>query len=490
MESMLYEAALEGNVTTLLELLQQDRLILHKVAMNPPSESPLHVAALLGHVDFVKEILCRKPELADDLDSRQCSALHIAAQKGDIDMVKALVQANPDMCFARDVDGRNPLHLAAMKGRNDVLAELVRARPLAASATTIWGETILHSCVKYNQLEALKFLLENMDNPEILNAKDDYGMTILHLAVAGKQIEMIKFLATRTAINVNALNTNGFTALDILAQSKRDIKDWDIGESLQCAGAIRARDNIHLSTHEHGTTTQTNNRITSHESNPKQQGKRSENVHKKEDDWLEKMRNALMVVASLIATMAFQAATNPPRNTEQDTCQCLTVSQAAAAASPPQISRLLEHHYTNEAFSSEPPMAQTTASPRSGYDYSSGPFFFYNTLGFMASLSIILLLISGLPLKRRIFTWILMVIIWVAIIAIALTYHATEAIFDEDSNGYFVISIWVMSLGVILLLGHTIRITVKMIKNIRKLVRRLRQNPAQDVHEPPIAPTV
>ena len=44
--------------------------------------------------------------------------------------------------------------------------------------------------MKHNQLEALKFLLENMGDSELLNAKDDYGMTILHLAVADKQIEI------------------------------------------------------------------------------------------------------------------------------------------------------------------------------------------------------------------------------------------------------------------------------------------------------------
>ncbi|KAJ4717509.1 Ankyrin repeat family protein [Melia azedarach] len=263
--------------------------------MNCLSETPLHVAVMLGHVDFVKEILCRKPELADELDSRRSVALHMASQKGYVDIVQALLQANPEMCFARDVDGRNPLHLAAMKGRIDVLGELLNARPCAASASTIWGETILHLCVKHNQLEVLKFLLETMDDPEFFNAKDDYGMTILHVAVADKRIEVIKFLTTRTKINVNALNANGFTAWDILAQSKRDVKDWEIGESLRHAGAISAKDNndIHLSVQELGT--RQTNILTSSENNQEQRGKASENFPEKEYDWLDKKRNALMV---------------------------------------------------------------------------------------------------------------------------------------------------------------------------------------------------
>ena len=45
-------------------------------------------------------------------------------------------------------------------------------------------------------------------------------------------MQVIRFLTTRTMIEVNAFNANGFMALDTLAQSKRDKKDWEIGELL------------------------------------------------------------------------------------------------------------------------------------------------------------------------------------------------------------------------------------------------------------------
>lgn len=97
-------------------------------------------------------------------------------------------------------------------------------------------------------------------------------------------------------IDANALNANGFTALDVLAQSKRDIKDWEIGELIRRAGAYRAKD-VQLSASE-----QTNSLISLESNSQNQQGKGLENSTKKlEDDWLEKMRNAIMVVASLIA---------------------------------------------------------------------------------------------------------------------------------------------------------------------------------------------
>ena len=52
--------------------------------------------------------------------------------------------------------------------------------------------TVLHLCVKYNQLEALKLLVESVsDEGEFLNSKGhEDGNTILYLAVMLKQIKV------------------------------------------------------------------------------------------------------------------------------------------------------------------------------------------------------------------------------------------------------------------------------------------------------------
>ncbi|KAL5783495.1 hypothetical protein ACOSP7_008524 [Xanthoceras sorbifolium] len=441
MENLLYEAALEGSLPTLLELLQRDRLILDKIDTNSFSESPLHIAVLLGHVDFVKVILSRKPELAREVDSiRRFSPLHVASLKGTstnyVEMVKVLIRVDPDMCLARDVEGRNPLHLAAMKGRIEALVELIRARPLAAYAVTIWGESILHLCVKHNQLEALKLVVEIMDDPNSLSAKDEYGMTILHLAVADKQIETINFLLMNTRVEVNALNTNGYTALDILAHSRRDMKDLDIADSLRSAGALKA---IEMQSSVPGVIgpirTQFVPSVT-------QLGHikplRWQKTTKKEN-WLTRKRDSLMVVASLIATMAFQAGLNPPGH--------LAGTSILATHDLGNYSRYLA----------------------------------YNTSSFIASLSIILLLITGLPFKRRFFMWILIVIVWVAITTMALTYRVSILVFTPKEVERTVTRViqyavvgWCIVMG-LLLLGHTIRVASNLFKKLKNLLGKKRR---------------
>ncbi|KAJ0030246.1 hypothetical protein Pint_14367 [Pistacia integerrima] len=472
MERRIYEAAVEGNIISLLNLLQEDALILDRITVSCYGETPLHIASMLGHAEFVQAILGRKPELAGELDSRKSSPLHLATSKGYLDIVKKLASVNPEMCLARDRDGKNPVHIAVIKGRVSVLKELVKARPDAARMLMERGETILHACVRFDQLEAMKFLMEQMSDHEFVNYKDDDGNTILHLAVADKQVEAIQFLTTNNAIEVNALNKGGFTALDILKNSRRDLKDYEIVELLRRGGAISAED-IVVSMHELGSK-QTRT-LTSHGNNQinmlRPQGNYTEKPVEKKDDWLKEMNNALMVVASLISTVTFQAGLNPPGGVWQETEK----AQDGAPTSEP-------YHMPGASI-----MADTS------YDLSDLSDFFFtsNTIGFVASLCIILLLVSGLPFcKRKLFTWILMVILWVAISALTLAYLSSLIFITSPnepdiwnvSTTLMVVRVWMGMMG-ILLLSHTIRLVKKIIVYFINLIKARRDTNGSNADE-------
>ncbi|KAK8292077.1 hypothetical protein V6Z12_D06G099100, partial [Gossypium hirsutum] len=450
MESKLYEAAAEGNVTIFLELIRQDHLLLDRVLVNYAIETPLHVAAMLGHTDFVREIIQRKPEFTRELDSRGSSPLHLASAKGYVDIVKALLFVNPDMCLAVDIEERNPLHLAAMKGQVHVLNELVRVRPQAARVTVSWGETILHLCVKYGQFASFKAVVEVMNNQEFVNAKDDYGMTVLHLAVAYKQIETIKFLLTSTSVEVNGLNANGLSALDVLARSRRGLKDFDIAESLRDAGALRAAEISHWRIETPPLIAQ--NVATNQ---PDREYQWVQKTYKKED-WLTRKRDSLMVVASLMATMSFQAGLTPPGGLWQD-----DFTGAATERSHEAGTSIIAD--TNQSYYSQ--------------------YLAANTISFMASMSIILLLITGLPFKRRLFMWILTVIVWIAISSMGFTYRISLLVFTPKSQKltvtrvleYAVIAwIGVMAL---LLLAHTIRLIVIVFSKVENVKEETQKPP-------------
>ncbi|KAK9081530.1 hypothetical protein Syun_030854 [Stephania yunnanensis] len=128
MRKALFEASLDGNVFALNELLEEDPLALERT-ITSSSETPLHIAAMLGHVEFAREILSTKPELASELDLEGFSPLHLASARKNIEMVRELARVAPDVCLSTDSDGRTPLHLAAMKGRVEIMKELFRWRP-------------------------------------------------------------------------------------------------------------------------------------------------------------------------------------------------------------------------------------------------------------------------------------------------------------------------------------------------------------------------
>ncbi|KAI8022958.1 Ankyrin repeat-containing protein ITN1 [Camellia lanceoleosa] len=325
----LHDALVEGNnLNAFKEILEKDPKILDMVKVGCFIQSPLHVAAYHGHLEFVEEILKKSPELVEVLDSRRWSPLHVASARGHLEIVQALLSKNPDMCTALDGDARTPVHLAAMKGNLEVLKKLFEA--------SLYGPH------------------------ELMNVKDVAGNTILHLAVRNKKLEVVNYLLekikaekTENRINaVNAVNNCGFTAYDIVMESKNKQEFIDIIVTFRKVKAMKAKD---LS----------------------------------QDEWWSKKRDILMVVASLIATMAFQVAVNPPGGFWQDN-------------TPP--------HRAGEAI-----MA---------YNYpKTYPYFIRaNTTGFVVSVSTILLLITGWPFKKKYFMWLLVVGMWVTITSIAFTY--------------------------------------------------------------------
>ncbi|KAK6162003.1 hypothetical protein DH2020_001844 [Rehmannia glutinosa] len=373
LETKLFEAAAKGNINSLQKLLNDDPLILDRVSLNCFSETPLHVATLLGHIDFVKEIISIKPELTSELNLHQSSPLHLASAKGHVDVVRALLSVNPRTCLARDRNGLTPLHLAAIKGRLEVLKVLLEARRDAARVEVYRGENILHLCVKYYQLEALKLLVENIVDPEFINGRDIDGNTVLHLAVADKQVEAINFLMSVAALEVNALNLNGMTALDVLIKSRRDVRDSEIKESLTKAGIFR--------------TSETN--IPSINVNQNIQKNSWKRLLKQQDDWLEKKRSALMVVASLIATMAFQIGMTAWSTYRQSVPHPHAAGLSVMARNYPK-----------------------------GYPR----FYIVNTTGFIASLKDHIAPDEWIAVETQIFYVDSMVITWIAITMIALTY--------------------------------------------------------------------
>ncbi|KAJ6762680.1 HOMEOBOX PROTEIN WARIAI [Salix purpurea] len=293
MDPRLFNAAFTGDVNVLLGLIQEDPLILHTVTVTT-SNTPLHVAALLGHAEFAMVAMQNHPGLADELNQQGFSPIHLASAKGHWEIVRGTLVSRPDLAFIKDEDGKNPLHTAATKGRSQVLREVFSIE--SAQELTPKGENVFHVAVKHNQFKALETLIqlacENQVLDELVNAKDEDGNTLLHLACAAKNSKIVKLLVSvQTTVEVNAVNSEGSN------------EPGEIQEVLRSAGAqvSGSRDQAVVI-------------------NQRQQALAGEDqsLTLRNEKYSGSLRNGIGVLAVLFSTISFQLGINPPGGSWED----------------------------------------------------------------------------------------------------------------------------------------------------------------------------
>ncbi|XP_059627813.1 ankyrin repeat-containing protein BDA1-like [Cornus florida] len=271
-------------------------------------------------------------------------------------------------CF-RDKYGGTPLHIAAREGRVDTLKELLRGCPESVKEVNATGKTCLHTAVIYNKGKVVHYLVKwlgkrSIDYVKLVNVRDQAGNTVLHLATSRKQLQTLKVLLTSdpnisNLVEVNALNSRGFTALDILDVLPYGGKiDMEIDKILRRAGALNARDLL-VCGRKHDDVYDC--RMGTHQPWPKT----VMTVSKSRKDYA---RIVLLMTATLVATITFQAVLSHPVGT-------------------------LKQGYT---YNYDP---NGTLQMKKQDSILAGSFILFNTIGFVASLSIIIFLLYEFPLK-------------------------------------------------------------------------------------------
>lgn len=221
-DNALHSALLNNNREIALILIEEGQTLentksfLH--AKNLLHETPLLLAAKMGHADIIKKLLFDTNQ-NDHQDVKHNTPLILAAQNGSRDAIKALLE-NKANISAINNDGDNALHVALREGHKEVIDLLLDAAVNNKLSDFLnqrnkAGLSPLDLAVKSSNIEAVKVLL-------IYHSKEEkiagFPSTPLHYAADKKNTEILRILL-ENKFSVNARTIERNTPLIIAAQS-------------------------------------------------------------------------------------------------------------------------------------------------------------------------------------------------------------------------------------------------------------------------------
>ncbi|XP_050286060.1 ankyrin repeat-containing protein ITN1-like isoform X2 [Quercus robur] len=203
------------------------KLLLNNTGMRSLEENVfdqicIHVAAYKGHTDVVRELLDARPNFALMIDENGNLPLHYACIRGHTDITWMLLSCDANLALHYNNNGFTPLHMASMHGRVSVLEEFVKMASVSFHYATYEGESVFHLAVRYGQYHALVYLVHVSNGTNLMHCQDRNGNTILHAAVSVGHHQIVEYLINETKVEINSLNFQGLTALDILNKAKKN----------------------------------------------------------------------------------------------------------------------------------------------------------------------------------------------------------------------------------------------------------------------------
>jgi hypothetical protein len=162
-----------------------------------PQAVPLYYAAGLGFCDLAEHLIASHPELVNAKDGYYVTPMHAAAVAGHVDILSLLLERGAD------VDGRvgigvTPLHRALADGRVKAVQFLIE-RGADIKAVDNRGRTSLHFAAIAMEIEPVRLLLEHGAD---VNARDEWGRTPSDTARRNKRQEIVANLSEYSSKSV------------------------------------------------------------------------------------------------------------------------------------------------------------------------------------------------------------------------------------------------------------------------------------------------
>lgn len=144
--------------------------------------------------------------------------LHIAAIEGHVAMISSFLQAGASIC-AVEKSGRTALHLATKEGRGDVVKVLLKnGAEIGTKDKT--GVTALYLAMANGHKGLVELLLNNGAEFEFM---DEHRLTALHVAAESGHKNVVELLLNE-GLEIGAIDREGRTALHLAAkEGQKDV---------------------------------------------------------------------------------------------------------------------------------------------------------------------------------------------------------------------------------------------------------------------------
>ncbi|GAY42371.1 hypothetical protein CUMW_066320 [Citrus unshiu] len=278
----LYMAAESRCSNMVLALLENSTSVSHE---GPNGKTALHAAAMeFPFVDHAfRKLLEKKKNLIKETDQYGWTPIHYAAYHG-IYRINALLEIDQFALNIADKDRKmTALHLAAGQGNAEIVEAIISKNPECYELVDNRGWNFLHYAMVSFHVGQLRNLLEN--NPlarSLIDEGDAKGNTPLHVLAAIRPNEFLTSMIWKTPANYDAVNKQNVSVVHIFnyPELKKEIQKLskDVGRGQYSKGVIFIREVQKYVTKENYKDT----------------------------------RASHLVVAALIATVAFAAAFTIP----------------------------------------------------------------------------------------------------------------------------------------------------------------------------------
>ena len=185
------KASEEGNIDGLYTAIRENPQVLDQFDKIQFVDTPLHVAASVGHIQYAMEIMRLKPSFATKSNQDGFTPIHIALQNEHFQLVVCLVDIDANLVRVKGREGITPLHYIVATGNIYLIEKFLSVCLKAIEDVTVQNETALHVALKNSKFEAFEFLVCRLSwdcheearylEKRILNWKDMEGNTILHI---------------------------------------------------------------------------------------------------------------------------------------------------------------------------------------------------------------------------------------------------------------------------------------------------------------------